>query len=76
MDKELLELIKAVSAIATPFLVVVIGGFGWVIKQKIERSLSRLDSQRARISQLEDKLREDRIKTYNASLKLFFLTTT
>ncbi len=76
MDKELLELIKAASAIATPFLLMVIGGFGWVIKQKIENGQTRLDSQRARISDLEDKLREDRIETYNALLEPFFLLFT
>ncbi|MGM7449403.1 hypothetical protein ACP7H9_12900 [Idiomarina sp. ST20R2A10] len=76
MDNEAFELIKSISVIATPFLLAVIGGFGWVIKQKVESNQSRLDSQRARISELEDKLREDRIKTYNALLEPFFLLFT
>lgn len=73
MDKELIETIIAVSAIATPILLAILGGFGWIIKRKMESSKERLDSQRSRIIELEDKLREDRIETYNALLEPFFL---
>lgn len=76
MDKEMFEIIKAASTIATPFLLAVIGGFGWVIKKKVENSQTRIDSQRSRILELEDKLREDRIETYNALLEPFFLLFT
>ena len=76
MEKELIDFIKAVSAILTPLLLAVLGGLGWVIKQKIESSQTKVDSQRARILELEDKLREDRVETYNALLEPFFILFT
>ena len=76
MSKEILEALTAIGAIATPILLVLLGGFGWVIKTSIERSQSRQQDQTTRIRELEDKLREDRITTYNALLEPFFILFT
>ena len=45
-------------------------------RRAIEVSHSERDRQQARIRELEDKLREDRIATYNALLDPFFLLFT
>lgn len=75
-DKNLLDTISAVATLVTPVLLVVLGGIGWLIQNKIGTSQAKQDVQTARIRELEDKLREDRIKTYNALLEPFFLLFT
>lgn len=57
-----IELITAIGAIATPILVLVLGGIGWRIRTSLERRF-----------ELEDKLREDRIETYNDILEPFVI---
>lgn len=76
MDKSLLETLSAVATVATPILLVFLGGLGWLIKNKISSSQARQEAQAVRIRELEDKLREDRIATYNALLEPFFLLFT
>jgi hypothetical protein len=76
MNKEALEIISAVAAVATPILLVLLGGFGWLLQQKITSNQAKQDAQQVRIRELEDKLREDRIATYNSILEPFFLLFT
>lgn len=76
MDKSLLDTLSALATLATPILLVFIGGLGWLIQNKISISQARQEAQSARIRELEDKLREDRITTYNALLEPFFLLFT
>jgi hypothetical protein len=57
-----LDYVTAVGSIATPVLVLVLTGIGWRIRARLERRL-----------ELEDKLREDRISTYNKILEPFMI---
>ena len=82
-DKDTLETISLIATLATPFFLAILGGIGWLIQKKIEKSQERQEAhfaeqaaQAARIRELEDKLREDRITTYNELLAPFFLMFT
>lgn len=72
-EKEMLETISAIATLVTPFLIAVLGGIGWLIQRRLEASQAKQDAQVTRIRELEDKLREDRISTYNSLLEPFFL---
>lgn len=58
----ILDYISAIGAIATPILVLILSGIGWVVSNRIEKT-----------RQLEEKLRQDRIDTYNAVLEPYIL---
>jgi hypothetical protein len=60
--KTWLDYVTAFGAIATPIVVLALTGVGWRLRTKMERQ-----------AVLEDKLREDRIGTYNAILKPFII---
>ena len=62
VEKHWLDYITAIGVIATPILVLVLTAIGWRLRQSIERE-----------RQLEDKLREDRINTYNLILEPFII---
>jgi hypothetical protein len=79
-QKDWIDIFVAVATVANPLLLLLFGGFGWWIKKRVEESQkrqtlqdSRDAAQLSRIRELEDKLREDRIATYNALLEPFFL---
>ena len=76
MPKELLEAITVIGAVATPIILSLLAAVGWLLKNSIEKSQDRQQTQSARIRELEGKLREDRIETYNALLEPFFLLFT
>ena len=57
-----LDYVTAIGAVATPLLVLALTTVGWLVRKRFER---RLD--------LEDKLREDRIQTYNRILEPFVI---
>lgn len=57
-----LDILTAGGAIATPLLVLLLGGIGWKFRSKLERRF-----------ELEDRLREDRIEAYNALLEPFII---
>lgn len=57
-----LDYVTAIGAIATPLIVLGMSAIGWSFKQKLERQ-----------KDLEDKLREDRIFTYNEILEPFII---
>ena len=76
IEKDLLDTISALATLATPILLAVLGGIGWLLKSKIESSQAKQDDQLSRIREIEDSLREDRISTYNALLEPFFLLFT
>jgi hypothetical protein len=54
------DYVTAVGAIATPIIVLMLAAVGWAVRTQMERRYS-----------LEDKLREDRIGTYNQILEPF-----
>ena len=54
----ILDYISAIGSIATPFLVLILSGIGWMISNRIEKA-----------RQVEEKLRQDRIDIYNAVLQ-------
>jgi len=60
--KHWLDYLTAFGAVATPMLVLVLTGVGWKFRKSIDRKI-----------ELEDKLREDRINTYNVILEPFTL---
>ncbi|MBL8258746.1 MAG: hypothetical protein JNM60_02910 [Candidatus Competibacteraceae bacterium] len=76
MNKEFLDTISSIATLATPILIAFLGGIGWLIQKKLESAQTRQIAQLTRIRDLEDKLREDRISTYNALLEPFFLLFT
>jgi hypothetical protein len=61
-EKHWLDYLTAFGAAATPVFVLVLTGIGWKFRKSIDRRL-----------ELEDKLREDRINTYNIILEPFTL---
>ncbi|MGN6831173.1 hypothetical protein [Paucibacter sp. M5-1] len=75
-ENNALATITAIATLATPVLLAVLSAIGWALKTRIEASRAEHDAQQARIRELEDKLREDRITTYNALLNPFFLLFT
>ena len=61
-DPTWLDYVAAIGSAATPILVLFLTAIGWRIRSRLERQFS-----------LEDKLREDRIGTYNQILEPFIL---
>jgi hypothetical protein len=61
-EPSLLDYLNAVGSISTPLLVLVLTGIGWNIRTRLQRR-----------QELEDRLREDRIKIYNAILQPFII---
>jgi len=61
-DPTWLEYLSAIGAVATPLLVLVLTAVGWRIRHDLERR-----------SDLEAKLREDRIEAYNQILEPFIV---
>ena len=61
------DTITAIGSIITPFLVIFLGGIGWLVRNSIDAS--RMQEERWR--EREDRLREDRIKIYEAVLEPF-----
>ena len=57
-----LNYVTAIGSIATPILVLALAAVGWAFRTQMERRYA-----------LEDKLREDRIGTYNQILEPFIL---
>lgn len=62
VTKHWLDYVTAFGAIATPVLVLLITGLGWKFRKSIDRRI-----------ELEDKLRDDRINSYNVILEPFTL---
>lgn len=62
IEKHWLDYIVAIGAVATPILILVLTAIGWKLRQSAERERD-----------LEDKLREDRINTYNIILEPFII---
>ena len=65
MEKHWLDYATAIGSVLTPILVLLLTGVGWHIKAKLERNRYEDSKAKARIRELEDKLRADRIETYN-----------
>ena len=76
VGNELLNTISAIANLATPILLLFLGGIGWLIQNRLENSQIKQEAQSKRIYELEDLMREDRINTYNLLLEPFFLLFT
>lgn len=76
VEKDILDTISAIATLVTPFLLLGLGGIGWLIQNRFQSSRSKEELQSSRVRELEDKLRDDRIKIYNAILEPFFLLFT
>ena len=76
IEKDLLEIISSIATLITPLLLAIIGGLGWMIQNKVITSQAKQKAENLRVKELEDKLREDRIETYNLLLEPFFLLFT
>ncbi len=62
VEKHWLDYLTAVGSVTTPILVLILTAVGWKLRQSVERE-----------RELEDKLREDRINTYNLILEPFII---
>jgi hypothetical protein len=76
VGSELLNTISAIATLITPILLLFLGGIGWLIQNRLENSQIKQEAQFKRIYELEDLMREDRLKTYNLLLEPFFLLFT
>lgn len=76
MERDWVDYVTAVGAVATPVLVLLLTGIGWRVRTKLEDARQKDARAQERIKELEDKLREDRIETYNALLEPFFVLFT
>lgn len=63
--KTWLDYVTAIGSVATPIVLLILTGVGWRIRTRLQR---RFD--------LEDKLRENRIETYNHILEPFVILLT
>lgn len=61
-DKSTLDYVIAIGSISTPILILILTAIGWKLKASTERRL-----------ELENKLRDDRIKVYNQILEHFII---
>lgn len=61
-EKHWLDYLAGIGSIATPILVIILSAIGWKLRQSFERQ-----------RELEEKLREDRIQTYNSILEPFII---
>lgn len=71
--ENVIDLLGAIGAIATPIILVWLSALGWTFKRRFEISYEREIEREKHIKELEEKLREDRIATYNAILEPFIL---
>lgn len=76
MEKHWFDYATAIGSMLTPILVLLLTGLGWHIKARLERNRDEDSKAQARIRELEDKLRADRIETYNQLLEPFFVLFT
>jgi len=65
VERTWIDYVTAIGSVATPVLVIVLTAVGWRLRRGIERRL-----------ELEDKLRENRIATYNEILEPFIILLT
>lgn len=66
----------AVGAIATPVLLGIASAVGWSIKKRADERRAAQEEERNRIRNLEEELREDRLKLYEAILEPFMVAFT
>ena len=62
---DILELLTAIGSIATPIFVLVLTGIGWLLKSTIDRK-----------TDIENKLRDNRIEIYNEIIEPFVILLT
>ena len=61
-EKTWIDYFTAIGSVATPILVVILSAIGWKLKSRLDRKLD-----------LDNKLRDDRIATYNRILEPFVI---
>ena len=61
-EKTWIDYVTAIGAVVTPIVVIILSAIGWRLRKGIERK-----------SDLEDKLRDDRIEVYNKILEPFVI---
>lgn len=61
-EKHWIDYLTAIGSITTPFLVIILSAVGWRLRKGLERR-----------TELEDKLRDDRIEIYNKILEPFVI---
>jgi hypothetical protein len=76
LSQEQIAFIGAIGSIATPFLLSILAGFGWLIQRRLEKSQIIEKEIKERQQKREDFLREDRIKLYNEILEPFVIIFT
>ena len=65
IERTWIDYVTAIGSVATPVFVIILTAVGWRLRRGIERRL-----------ELEDKLRENRIATYNEILEPFIILLT
>jgi len=58
----ILDYVTAIGAITTPILVLLLGGLGWIVKNRFDKAIKR-----------EEALREDRVEIYNKILEPYII---
>lgn len=76
MDPTILSTLSSIATLLTPFLLAFLAAMGWLLRNRIATGQARQDAHLVRIRELEDRLREDRIATYNRLLEPFFILFT
>ncbi len=68
-----LPTITAIGSILTPLILAIIAGAGWWIQSRVERSLKIEAEKRDRERSLEEAMRSEQIRIYNAILEPFMM---
>ncbi len=74
--KDTVALITAIGTIATPLLIITLGALGWTFRNRIERNQNEQNYWRQYWHELEEKLRDDRVKIYNDILEPYIILFT
>ena len=69
----MLKTLTTISTIATPIVLALMTGLGWLLGTGIEREFQRQDAENKRIYELNDELRSNRIEIYNKILEPFIV---
>lgn len=75
-QKTTLDYVAAIGSVATPILVLLLTGIGWLVSQRFEKARERENKAREQARELEEKLRGYRTDIYNNILEPFVLLFT
>lgn len=71
-----IQIVSAIGAIATPILLILLSGIGWIIQHQIQKAQKTEDELRQRAQMLEEELRDDRVQIYSEILEPFIILFT